>query len=112
MIQLFQYTIETCSLSLKVLTKKEQVHYCNSSFKKRGKRVDKALEGIRRSLLERKRELEEKLSPMAREKVSDDQVQDPGDQALSSSKEALKPSFQDTEISEFNRFIQSIKKIE
>ena len=74
--------------------------------------MDKSLELIRQNLLNRKRELEEKLTRMAREKVSDDQVQDPGDQALSSTMEALKLSFQDTEIDEYNRVVQALKKID
>jgi DnaK suppressor protein len=49
---------------------------------------------------------------MAREKVSDDQVQDPGDQALSSTMEALKLSFQDTEMEECNRIVLALKKID
>jgi len=74
--------------------------------------VEIALEAIRAGLLSRKRELEEKLARMAREKVSDDQVQDPGDQALSSAMEALKLSFQDTEMDEYNRVVQALKKID
>lgn len=74
--------------------------------------VDKALESIKHNLQERKRELEEKLSRLAREKVSDDQVQDPGDQALSSTMEALKLSFQDSEVDEYNRIVQALKKID
>ena len=37
---------------------------------------------IKKLLTTRKRELEEKLALMAKEKFSDDQVQDPGDQAM------------------------------
>lgn len=86
--------------------------YSKHFFKKRGMRVNKALEAIKHNLQERKRDLEEKLSRMAREKVSDDQVQDPGDQALSSTMEALKLSFQDTEMDEYNRLVQALKKID
>jgi DnaK suppressor protein len=74
--------------------------------------VETVLEAIKVGLLSRKRELEEKLARMAREKVSDDQVQDPGDQALSSAMEALKLSFQDTEMDEYNRIVQALKKID
>lgn len=72
----------------------------------------KNIEKIKQELLERKRELEEKLTRMSRERVGDDQVQDPGDQALTSTLESLKLSFQDTEIGEVNRIVKALKKIE
>ena len=72
----------------------------------------KNIEKIKQELLERKKELEEKLTRMSREKVTDDQVQDPGDQALTSTLESLKLSFQDTEIEEINRIVKALEKIE
>jgi len=60
----------------------------------------------------RKSELEEKLTRMAKERVSDTEVQDPGDQALTSTMELLKTSFQDSEIGEYNRIIKALEKIE
>ncbi|HRN78029.1 MAG TPA: TraR/DksA C4-type zinc finger protein [Candidatus Dependentiae bacterium] len=74
--------------------------------------MERNLEAIRQELTARKQELEEKLTRMAKEKVTDDQVQDPGDKALSSTMESLKSSFQDTELEEYNRIIQALKKIE
>ena len=70
------------------------------------------LEKIREQLLERKRELDENLSTMSREHLSDFQVQDPGDQALSSTLEALRSSFQDTEVAEYKRILEALKKID
>lgn len=72
----------------------------------------KNIEQIKQELLDRKKELEEKLTRMSREKVTDDQVQDPGDQALTSTLESLKLSFQDTEIEEINRIDKALAKIE
>lgn len=69
------------------------------------------VETIRQELLLRKRELEEKLVQLSKEKVSDDQVQDPGDQALSFTMESLKNSFQDAEIEEYNRIVRALEKI-
>ncbi len=46
------------------------------------------------------------------EKFSDDQVQDPGDQALTSTMESLRSSIQDTRIDEFNRIVKALKMIE
>ena len=70
------------------------------------------LEKIKKELLNRKLELEIKLTERASEKFADDSVQDPGDQALSSTMESLKSSLQDTEIDEYNRVVKAIEKIE
>ncbi len=67
---------------------------------------------IKKLLIKRKRELEEKLATMAKEKFSDNQVQDPGDQAVSSAMELLRTSFQSTEIKEYNRIVRALEKIE
>lgn len=72
----------------------------------------KELEAVKEMLLMRKSELEEKLTEMSKEKFSDDQVQDPGDQALSSTMEALRSSLQDTEINEYNRIIKALEKLD
>jgi len=73
--------------------------------------MGKNFEEIREELQKRKLELEEKLARMAKERVTDDQVQDPGDQALSSTLELLKTSFQDTELEEYNRLTKALEKI-
>lgn len=72
----------------------------------------KELEAVKHTLLLRKLELEEKLTQMSKEKFSDDQVQDPGDQALSSTMEALRSSLQDTEINEYNHILKALEKID
>lgn len=69
------------------------------------------LEHVKKLLLERKAELEQELQRLSQEKFSDDQVQDPGDQALSSTMESVKISLQDTERGEYNRIIQALEKI-
>jgi DnaK suppressor protein len=46
------------------------------------------------------------------EKFSDDQVQDPGDQALTSTMESLRSSIQDTRIDELNRIVKALKMID
>lgn len=57
-------------------------------------------------------DLEEQLKMLSTEKITDDQVQDPGDQALSSTMENLRTSLQDTELQEFKRIEQALKKID
>ena len=70
------------------------------------------LKKIRASLVERRNELEEHLYKLSTEKVSDDQVQDPGDQALTSTMENLRSSLQDTELQEYKRIKQALQKID
>lgn len=70
------------------------------------------LEAIKKALMQRKQELEKELVRLSQEKFSDDQVQDPGDQALSSTMETLHSSFQDTEREEYKRIQQALEKIE
>jgi len=72
----------------------------------------KELEKIKESLLKRKRELEQKLTQMAQEQFSDGQVQDPGDQALTSTMESLRTTLQGTELEEYRRLIRAIGKID
>lgn len=69
------------------------------------------LQKIKQSLMDRKGELEAQLHSLSTEKVSDDQVQDPGDEALSSTMENLRNSLQDTELMEYKRILQAIDKI-
>ncbi len=70
------------------------------------------LEKARKALLERKHELEKQLAEMSVEKVSDDVVQDVGDQALTSVMETLRSALQDTEYAEYVRIIQALKAID
>jgi DnaK suppressor protein len=71
-----------------------------------------ALNDIKSQLEDRKRELEGQLALLATEKITDDQVQDPGDQAISSTMETLRNSMQDTELQEYNHIVSAIEKIE
>ncbi len=70
------------------------------------------LEAVKKTLLKRKLELEQELTELSQEKFSDGQVQDPGDQALSSTMESVKLSLQDTERTEYHRIVQALEKIE
>ena len=63
-------------------------------------------------LLERKRDHEEKLEQMGNTQFSDGQVQDPGDQALTSTMELLHGSMQEAEISDYKRINKALEKIE
>jgi DnaK suppressor protein len=74
--------------------------------------TNRDLKTIKANLIERRNELEEQLQRLATEKVSDDQVQDPGDQALSSTMENLRSSLQDTELQEYKRIMQALQKID
>ncbi len=69
------------------------------------------LQKIKDQLLHRKWELEEKLASLSKEQLSDGQVQDPGDQALTSTMEALRMSLQDAEVDEYRRIVSALSKI-
>jgi RNA polymerase-binding transcription factor DksA len=69
------------------------------------------LQQVKDQLLRRKWELEEKLTSLSKEQLSDGQVQDPGDQALTSTMEALRMSLQDAEVDEYKRIISALGKI-
>lgn len=69
-------------------------------------------ETIKKMLLQRKIDLEQELTQLSQQKFSDGQVEDPGDQALSSTMESLKVSLQDTERQELGRIVQALQKIE
>jgi len=72
----------------------------------------KNLEAIKTKLLQRKVELEELLPLVYKEKVTDDQVQDTADQALTSSIEGIKISLHDNELDEYQRVIRALEMIE
>lgn len=76
------------------------------------RKSQKELQEIKNELTKRKIELEQDMVQSYSEKFSDDQVQDPGDQALSSTMESLKSSIQDTRIDEFNRIVKALKMID
>ncbi len=70
------------------------------------------LKTIRERLAERKRALEEELMRLSQEQFSDGQVQDPGDQALSSAMDSLRNSLQNTEQEEYARIVKAIEMID
>ena|SRR5436190_17099786 len=69
------------------------------------------LQKIKAQLLQRRVELEQKLTLLSQEQLSDGQVQDPGDQALTSTMESLRLSLQDAEIDEYRRIVSALGKI-
>ncbi len=73
--------------------------------------IRKSLEDVKLELLKRKHELEEKLTQLSQERMTDNQVQDPGDQALTSTMESLRSSLQSTENEEYKRTIKALEKI-
>jgi DnaK suppressor protein len=72
----------------------------------------KYLQEVKATLLKRKAELEEILITLSKEKFSDDQVQDLGDQALNSTMEAVRGSYQNTEHEEYNMILKALKAID
>lgn len=66
---------------------------------------------IEADLLNRKIELEQKLTEMSREQFSDGQVQDPGDQALTATMESLRMSLQDAEVEEYRGISKALERI-
>lgn len=70
------------------------------------------LDKIKKKLLQRKAELLKSIEDSDQDKVSDQQVMDTGDEALSLSLEKLKNSLQATEIDELNLIDQALEHIE
>ena len=70
------------------------------------------LEKIREELLARKIVLEEELDRLSKEPASDNQSQDDGDQAVSSTLETLRNSIQNAEYDEFTRIEGALQAIE
>ncbi|TET06060.1 hypothetical protein E3J79_03305 [Candidatus Dependentiae bacterium] len=66
---------------------------------------------IKEELFTRKQELEEILIQLYKEKFSDGQVQDFGDQAISSTMESLRASLQDSRLEEYNRVVGALAMI-
>ncbi|HJM69104.1 MAG TPA: TraR/DksA family transcriptional regulator [Candidatus Babeliales bacterium] len=76
------------------------------------KKISGKIEDIKKGLLERKVALEQDLIRLSNEKLSDDQVQDVGDQAFTLTMEALRSSIQNSENEEYNRIIKALEAIE
>ncbi|MBD3231100.1 conjugal transfer protein TraR [Candidatus Dependentiae bacterium] len=69
------------------------------------------IEKIKKRLLKRRQEMLQELSDLSSEKVSDDQVRDSGDEALSLYMERLKTSLEQTEIDELNLIDDALNRI-
>jgi DnaK suppressor protein len=67
---------------------------------------------IKEQLTVRKQQLEEELTRLGQEKISDDQVQDAGDQAFTSTMESLRTSLHDTRLEEYKRIVNALKMID
>ncbi len=76
------------------------------------KLAQKELIQIKAKLVERKHQLEEELEGLYNEKFSDDQVQDPIDQALATTMEELRSTLQNKELAEYNMILDVLKKID
>ena len=74
--------------------------------------AEKSLAAIKKDLLDKKHDLDQELAHLYQEKFSDDQVQDQGDQALSSTMESLRSTMQDTRLEEYRRLNRALEKIE
>lgn len=70
------------------------------------------LEAVKKKLHERKAQLEVEMQKLYREKPSDDQVQDTGDQAWSSNEEDLKISLHNAEVTEYNMILKALDMID
>lgn len=66
---------------------------------------------VKQELIDRRQELQEELMRLYKEKFFDE-VQDLGDQALSSTMELLSSSLQDSRIEEFNRIVKALDMME
>jgi DnaK suppressor protein len=67
---------------------------------------------IKKELLVRKAQIEQELDRLSREKVSDDQVQDPGDQAMTSTMEEINISLQNNERNEYDMILKALDMLE
>ena len=69
------------------------------------------IDKIKLELTERKRDLQEELMRLYKERFADE-VQDQGDQALTSTMELLSSSLQDSRVEEYNRIVRALGMIE
>ena len=69
------------------------------------------LEKVKQDLLIRKKILEEELDRLSQEPISDNQSQDDGDQAVSSTLETLRNSIQNAEYEEYVMIETALKSI-
>jgi DnaK suppressor protein len=90
-------------------------HCYNLFLEKKGHYVTNdtiKLQKIREELIKKKQELERNLTELSFERTTDNQVQDPGDQALSSTLELLRSSLQNTETAEYHSIERALEKID
>lgn len=73
---------------------------------------ERQLQQVRQGLMLRKQELEKELTELSSEKFSDDQVQDPGDQAISSAMDSLRESLKNAEHIEYGRILKALEMID
>ena len=76
------------------------------------KEREKYLDDIRQELTKRKLELEQILTDISQEKLSDDQVQDLGDQAMAATMETLRSSYQQTEHEEYSSILKALETLD
>lgn len=69
------------------------------------------LRSVKQDLIQRRQDLQEDLMRLYKEKFSDE-VQDLGDQALTSTMELLSSSLQDSRVEEYNRIVRALQMIE
>ena len=67
---------------------------------------------IKKKLIGRKATILEEIDKLSHEKVSDGQIKDSGDEALSATMEKLQSSLQQTEISELRLIDDAIERLE
>jgi DnaK suppressor protein len=65
---------------------------------------------VKQDLIKRRMELQEELMRLYKEKFADE-VQDQGDQALTSTMELLSSSLQDSRVEEYNRIVRALGMI-
>jgi DnaK suppressor protein len=70
------------------------------------------IEAMKKNLLQRRGEMAGRLSNQAQDKVSDGQVQDSGDEALSLSMEKLQNTLQQSEMDEIRHIDDAFERIE
>lgn len=70
------------------------------------------LDNVKDKLFQRKDELQFEIEQLSKEKVSDQQVMDSADEALSLSMEKLQSSLQQTELEELKMINQALSRIE
>lgn len=74
--------------------------------------IKKSMSSIKKELMARKFELEQELSIVGQERFADDQIQDVGDLALSSTMDTVRTSLQNSRLHEYKMVVKSLDMIE